>query len=627
MAWRCRVPATTSTRETQRSSHCYLGNRNRINTNHHHPLNQTPLLQTLSPSMAAVQLSVAAKRNTGILSSKHEKTLSLTNNNTKEKKLAPRPSLVLTQEEKNDIRFQRIDANGDGEITAAEWTAAKEKEHQQQQKHHKPNQSHIGAKWRAYWATHGHAGKHHDPGCDASVIPNVDIKIQINALSNIDEKTGTFDIEFLVMADWVDPSLEREAAEKDSDVVWEEHFIPSFEIAGAISSNTPDFEPRVRPKDKSGEWNHATMTVKYQSTVRVRFNFRKFPFERQVLEILIKTYSISDGSKWARGGKSALVQCTNPNRWRGAKGHVMKDDADWMVDWIPVAINGAPASQHMAKTIEYDVQYAEECNQISDRGARKKKANKKSHINDCYLLQIIVDRDATSIIWNSVFSLFVVDALACTGWGVELNGLADRMSIVLTMVLTVMAFKYTLSDALPNVPYLTILDKFVVSSFLTICVQGFAMWFISEMDAYYCSESIVGERYFFERRATVNSTTWNEANMENTCDSIYTFDRVCMLIQMISIAVKMFYFAIMRPCGFLISKAESFDTADKHISQMAASSAFMNGKHSEMENNSEWDHSVQPRTYEKLEYIRGTTKVSKEVHVAATAVEVRVDKS
>ena len=64
--------------------------------------------------------------------------------------------------------------------------------------------------------------------------------------------------------------------------------------------------------------------------------------------------------------------------------------------------------------------------------------------------------------------------------------LADRASIVFTMLLTAMAFKFVMADQLPSVPYLTTLDSFMVSSFVVFAVQGTLHWIIAELDMHLC---------------------------------------------------------------------------------------------------------------------------------------------
>jgi hypothetical protein len=66
--------------------------------------------------------------------------------------------------------------------------------------------------------------------------------------------------------------------------------------------------------------------------------------------------------------------------------------------------------------------------------------------------------------------LFMTATLAFTSFLIGIPDLADRGSVNMTLLLTVVAFKLLLSDNLPKVAYLTYLDKYVLTSFIFIFV-------------------------------------------------------------------------------------------------------------------------------------------------------------
>eukprot|EP01047_Picozoa_sp_COSAG01_P105846 COSAG01_NODE_35013_length_538_cov_1.514806_1_plen_97_part_10 len=52
------------------------------------------------------------------------------------------------------------------------------------------------------------------------------------------------------------------------------------------------------------------------------------------------------------------------------------------------------------------------------------------------------------------------------------NELSDRLSIILTMFLTAVAFQFVVSSQLPEKAYLTIVDKYIISSFVLLFMQA-----------------------------------------------------------------------------------------------------------------------------------------------------------
>ena len=105
------------------------------------------------------------------------------------------------------------------------------------------------------------------------------------------------------------------------------------------------------------------------------------------------------------------------------------------------------------------------------------KGSRKKYYQDQFTLQIIMARDAKNVLWNLCFSLFVIDVMVFTAHGIPINELADRLSVNLTLLLTAMAFKWVLNDGTPNVPYLTVMERYVILTFSMLFFQGVVFWF------------------------------------------------------------------------------------------------------------------------------------------------------
>jgi|TARA_B110000091_G_scaffold22905_1_gene21693 hypothetical protein len=128
----------------------------------------------------------------------------------------------------------------------------------------------IGPAWLRFWA------KHNLNGRDPIVLPKVDVAIKVQEISDLDEHNGRYHTIFVLLLDWVDPSLGRHLMsnqeELDAHVIdFTQHFIPKIELLDYVSgeleylsgdANDPStiFQPRIRPPDTAGECNHCTMT-------------------------------------------------------------------------------------------------------------------------------------------------------------------------------------------------------------------------------------------------------------------------------------------------------------------------------------------------------------------------------
>jgi len=81
---------------------------------------------------------------------------------------------------------------------------------------------------------------------------------------------------------------------------------------------------------------------------------------------------------------------------------------------------------------------------------------------------ILVERKPMFFIWNIVVPMLVINGISLGSFAVPKSDTADRLSVSMTMVLTMVAFKLQISDILPDLSYLTLLDCFVLGSFLFV---------------------------------------------------------------------------------------------------------------------------------------------------------------
>ena len=75
-------------------------------------------------------------------------------------------------------------------------------------------------------------------------------------------------------------------------------------------------------------------------------------------------------------------------------------------------------------------------------------------------------------VWNVVAIVGPVSLITVSTGLMPADDLQNRMMYTLTLLLTMMAFKFVLISILPPVPYLTILDKYVLTGFGMISLDG-----------------------------------------------------------------------------------------------------------------------------------------------------------
>ena len=115
-----------------------------------------------------------------------------------------------------------------------------------------------------------------------------------------------------------------------------------------------------------------------------------------------------------------------------------------------------------------------------------------------------------------------------------------------------MAFKWVLSDKLPDVPYLTTMEKYTLLTFMMLFLQGMFFWAFADFYAYRCSfkddtmQSSVSQDYtdWFtgERRIVTENATNIFFNV--SCKDIHVADRILLGVEVLLMVAKNIWFVV-----------------------------------------------------------------------------------
>lgn len=81
-----------------------------------------------------------------------------------------------------------------------------------------------------------------------------------------------------------------------------------------------------------------------------------------------------------------------------------------------------------------------------------------------YIVAIPVNRHPGFYLHNIVFVMFGLGSLGLGVFIIPFKKVAERAIFVLTMLLTILAFKFVANESLPQIQYLTWLDKYLAAS-------------------------------------------------------------------------------------------------------------------------------------------------------------------
>merc|ERR1711988_678136 len=85
-----------------------------------------------------------------------------------------------------------------------------------------------------------------------------------------------------------------------------------------------------------------------------------------------------------------------------------------------------------------------------------------------------VRRHSTNYLYNIIMPTAALTSLAFCSFTVPVNEVADRASITLTILLSIIAYKLIIKDELPKVNFLTLIDVYILASMTVTAMIVFA---------------------------------------------------------------------------------------------------------------------------------------------------------
>jgi len=258
----------------------------------------------------------------------------------------------------------------------------------------------------------------------------VSIGLKVWELKSIDTVEGHFHCSFRVFMAWADPALVARIREhlgpggalrngfkldygEDTESLYKAG-VPHLSIINGVDVELVD-AGRLAVVDVDA--GVLELSHKYSGTLSQSFDLHDFPFDRQRLAVKISMNSGNDRSRTFAASGFTLIE-----------GQVS------LPEWS------------IAQELEVDESHVEE-----DRSAMH--------------YQIPIRRKHTYYSQNVLCLMFLITVLSFTAYCLPAAEFADRAGILLTILLTAVAFKFVVADMLPKVPYFTKLDLYVSACF------------------------------------------------------------------------------------------------------------------------------------------------------------------
>eukprot|EP00931_Biecheleriopsis_adriatica_P089467 TRINITY_DN6358_c0_g1_i3.p1 TRINITY_DN6358_c0_g1~~TRINITY_DN6358_c0_g1_i3.p1 ORF type:complete len:492 (-),score=83.16 TRINITY_DN6358_c0_g1_i3:255-1730(-) len=195
----------------------------------------------------------------------------------------------------------------------------------------------------------------------------------------------------------------------------------------------------------NGHTGKVVLFKKMIGTFHENMEMRKFPFDRQLLRFKIT----------AAVPQSMLYLKVADETFEGQKG------------WCNAKLR---MSEYTVGVNDQDQPEDEERKHKTMVGTSKENSDGK--IYDQLVVTVYLTRRPDKYMVNIVLLLFLLVATSCSGFVVPLKEVGDREGSMVTFLLTIMALKYVVNDQLPDKPYQTFIDWYILFSFILLCVPA-----------------------------------------------------------------------------------------------------------------------------------------------------------
>ncbi|XP_071494596.1 cys-loop ligand-gated ion channel-like [Diadema antillarum] len=263
----------------------------------------------------------------------------------------------------------------------------------------------------------------------------VDARIRVNIITvgDIDTVSEEFKCELTLTVKWKEPSIR---GLNDDEIDWSEQWDPRICFSNAVSIDKKEVKHRVGLRssrvDETDPIPDAQLSIRMRGTFKSKMRLKDFPFDYQNLTIELM-------SDWPKEVIEFRKDMTQKDSVRTV---TFTGDQEWE---LMQHVNAAPVKE-----------------EIMSSGA----------VNEypLYNITLNVKRKPSYYMWNVALIMFLITPLAFTSFAVDWEAPGDRLSVTLTLLLTAVAFKFVVSQSLPNTSYQTLLDYYVLWCMIFLCL-------------------------------------------------------------------------------------------------------------------------------------------------------------
>lgn len=272
----------------------------------------------------------------------------------------------------------------------------------------------------------------------------VTVGIYLIDITNIDETRNTFDVEMDAAVSWLDPRLafDAEAAGTDRRVyvgAESQHLHKSIWTAQIGVANPVGQLSVGQEKLTVFSDGRVEVVVRVGAVCKANLDYRSFPFDSQVLPITLESYA------W---NEETVDLISDPDRTGFAPEFSL---AEWKVDAVE-------HHEDQVLRVRDDIPFSN------------------------LVFEIRITRESGYYLWKIFLTVFIITSLTFVVFFMSDERLGRRAGVSSSGILTVIAYQFVTTSSLPKVSYLTVADKVMTLSIVTIAATMVVSIIIDRID-------------------------------------------------------------------------------------------------------------------------------------------------
>ncbi|WP_319567284.1 hypothetical protein [Cohaesibacter marisflavi] len=307
------------------------------------------------------------------------------------------------------------------------------------------------------------------------------VALNINKIYELNELNETYVIDGYLVTSWQDDGLvERIESGAVAPDVYENSAIDNL-IAGGLRIPAIEFINVVGNRSVAnrqvviGEDGKVLYNERFQATFSTPMDFRKFPFDNQILTVQLESFSY-DKTRFEFVDPKVYPELVN-----------MDMLAEWNIVDKQVFIS--------------DQDYSH----LSEDGSKTEFSR--------YNLNFTLERKCDYYVWNFMLPLIlIITSSWCVFW---VDDFLTNISIAFTLMLTVVAFTFQATSLLPRLPYTTFMGMLTILGYLSI----------------FASMVVIVAAELFERK----SEDFDKAKLMRSARVFYPICIICIILFQIRI--------------------------------------------------------------------------------------------